>query len=215
MKTIITFTVFLAVFTSTAFSANYEEAMKTNLEKMRQTTNSEELTQLAGQFQRIANAEKNKWLPGYYAAYCYVSTTFFTEMKPEDIHKQLDLAQAEIDKIMKIASKESEVYTLQALVYELRITDMTKGMKFSTLATEALKTAENLNPDNPRVYYLTGTNIFHTPKMFGGGKEKAKPLFEKAAGMFESQKLKNDLMPDWGKEHNSQLLSQCNEEDKE
>ena len=213
MKTIFTLTVLLAVFTSTAFSSNYEETMKTNIGKMRQSTSSEELTQLAGQFQRIANAEKNKWLPGYYAAYCYASTTFFTQMKPEDVHRQLDLAQAEIDKIAKIAAKESEIYALQALVYQLRITDMTKGMKYSGMATEALKTAESLNPENPRVYYLTGTNTFHTPKMFGGGKEKAKPYLEKAAKMFETQKPKNALMPDWGKEYNSQLLSQCNEAD--
>lgn len=211
MKTIITLTVLLSVFTSTAFSSSYEETMKTNIKKMRQSSSSEELTQLAGQFQRIANAEKDKWLPGYYAAYCYVSTTFFTQMKPEDIHKQLNLAQAEIDKIVKIASKESEIYALQALVYQLRITDMSKGMKYSGMATEALKTAESLNPDNPRVYYLTGTNTFHTPKMFGGGKEKAKPYLEKAAGMFETQKPENELMPNWGKEHNNQMLSQCNE----
>ncbi|MBK6283430.1 MAG: hypothetical protein IPF54_12960 [Draconibacterium sp.] len=34
MKTIITLTVLLSVFTSTAFSSNYEEAMKTNILKI-------------------------------------------------------------------------------------------------------------------------------------------------------------------------------------
>jgi len=215
MKTIITLTILFAVTTLTAFSSNYEEAMKTNIEKMKQITSSEELTQLAGQFQRIANVEKDKWLPGYYAAYCYVSTIFFTQMKPEEIHKELDLAQAEIDKIMKTAPDESEIYTLQALVYQLRITDMSLGYKYSSLSSEALTTAEKLNPYNPRVYYLTGSNTFHTPEMFGGGKEKAKPYLEKAAKMFETQKPENELMPDWGKEHNNQMLVQCNEESKE
>lgn len=211
MKTIITLTVLLTVIASAAFSSGYEETMKTNIKKMSQTTSSEELNQLAGQFQRIANAEKDKWLPGYYAAYCYVSTTFFTQMQPEDIHKQLDLAQAELDKIMKINPKESEIFALQALVYQLRITDMAKGMKYSGMATEALKTAESLNSENPRVYYLTGTNTFHTPKMFGGGGEKAKPYFEKAVKMFDAQKPADELMPNWGKEHNSQMLVQCTE----
>lgn len=215
MKTIITLTVLLAVFTSTGFSSNYKEVMKSNIEKMKQTTSLSELTELAAQFQRIASAEKDKWLPGYYAAYCYVSTTFFAEMKEDEIQKQLDLAQSEIDKVMKVAPKESEIYTLQALVYQLRITDMSKGFKYSTLAGETLTTAGKLNPENPRVYYLTGSNTFHTPKMFGGGKEKAKPFLEKAAKVFEIQKPENELLPNWGKEHNNQLLSQCNEEDKE
>lgn len=213
MKTIITLTVFLVVFTSTVFSANYEEVMKSNIEKMKQTTSSTELNELAAQFQRIANAEKDKWLPGYYAAYCYLRTTFFTEMKADEVHKQLDLAQSEIDKVMKVAPNESEIYTLQAFVFQLRITDMSKGYKYSSLAGEALTTAEKLNAENPRVYYLKGSNIFHTPKMFGGGKEKAKPLLEKAAKMFEIQKSTNELLPDWGKAHNNQLLSQCNQEE--
>ncbi len=213
MKTIITLTVLLAVLTLTAFSSNYEEAMKTNIKKMKQASSSQEMTQLAGQFQRIANAEKEKWLPGYYAAYCYVNTTFFTKMQEDETHKQLDLAQEEIDRIMKIAPKESEIYALQALIYQLRITDISKGMKYSGMTNEALKTAESLNPNNPRIYYLNGTSTFHTPKMFGGGKEKAKPYFEKAAKMFETQKPENELLPDWGEEHNEQMLTQCNEED--
>ncbi len=212
MKTIFTLTVLFTVFTLTAFSSSYEETMKINIQKMQQSTSSSELTQLAAQFQRIANAEKNQWLPGYYSAYCYVSITFLNEMEADDIHKQLDLAQAEIDKIKRIASKESEIYTLQALIYQLRITDMTKGMKYSGLSNEALTTAERLNPENPRVYYLNGSNTFHTPKMFGGGKEKAKPYLEKAAKMFETQKPANDLLPNWGKDHNNRLLNQCSEE---
>jgi hypothetical protein len=183
--------------------------MKTNIEKMKQSTSSSALTELAANFQRISNAEKGKWLPAYYAAYCYVCTTFFDEMKSEKIHKQLDLAQAEIDKILKIEPDESEIYTLQALIYQLRITDMSKGYKFSSLSSEALNRAEMLNPQNPRVYYLRGSNTFHTPKMFGGGKEKARPDLEKAASMFESQKPESNILPAWGAEHNNRLLAEC------
>lgn len=215
MKTIILITVLFAACTSYAYSTNYEEVMKTNISKINEMKSSTELTTLANQFQRISNAEKDKWLPGYYAAYCYVASTFYGEMSADDKHKQLDFAQAEIDKLLKTNSKESEIFALQAFIYQIRITDMSKGFKYSSLASEALATAENLNDKNPRVYYLTGSNTFHTPKMFGGGKEKAKPYLEKAAKMFETQKPENELSPNWGKEHNSQLLSQCNEKDKE
>lgn len=210
MKTIFAFAILLGVYTFSAFSSNYEEAMKTNLSKMSQTKTATEFTQLAGQFQRIANAEKDKWMPGYYAAYCYVNTILFSKLNEDETHKQLDLAQAEIDKIIKIAPKESEIFTLQSFVYMLRITDMAKGMKYSRLASEAATTAEELNRENPRVYYMMGMNTFHTPKMFGGGKEKAKPYFEKAAKMFESQKPASELMPVWGAPHNNQMLAQCN-----
>ncbi len=209
MKRIIAITILLSTFSFAAISANYEEVMKTNIEKMKVLTSSTELAELAANFQRISNAENGKWLPGYYAAYCYVNATFFDKLDAKKIHAYLDLAQVEIDKMLKIAPEESEIFAIQAFVYQLRITDMSKGYKYSGLATEAINTAEKINPNNPRVYYLRGSNTFHTPKMFGGGAEKAKPDLEKAAKMFETQKLESEISPSWGAGHNSQLLKQC------
>jgi hypothetical protein len=213
MKTIIAIAILLSVFTSTAFSSNYEEVMKTNVEKIFKSSESTQLVNLANQFQRISNAEEGEWLPNYYAAYCYVSATFYGKMSSDEIHQHLDLAQAEIEKALKIDSKESEIYALQAFIYQIRITDMSKGYKYSKLANEALVTAQKLDAENPRVYYLSGSNTFHTPKMFGGGKEKAKPFFVKAAELFETSKPKSEISPSWGAEHNKQLLAACNEEE--
>ncbi|MCF6332502.1 MAG: hypothetical protein L3J11_04380 [Draconibacterium sp.] len=209
MKKIIALTILFAAFTSTVFSSNYEEVMKTNIDKMLSLTSSTELIALANQFERIANTEKTEWLPGYYSAYCFVRSTFFDEMKNDEKHQQLDKAQKIIDQLVKSNKKESEVFALQALVYQLRITDMSKGYKYSKLATEAIGVAKKLNPENPRVYYLRGSNTFHTPKMFGGGAEKAKPDLEKASKMFETYKAENELLPSWGSLHNNQLLSKC------
>ena len=212
MKTILMFTVLVA-FSASVFSSNYDEVMNANIQKMNVATGVSELSGIAGQFERIANAEAGKWHPGYYAAYCYVWATAISEMPADEKHKLLDLAQAQMDVLLKSFITESEIYALQAFIYQMRITDMTKGMKYSSLSHEALDQAEKLNPNNPRVYYLNGTNTFHTPKAFGGGKEKAKPLFEKAAGLFESQKPANAIEPDWGSEHNKQMLAKCNSAD--
>nr|WP_319270738.1 hypothetical protein [uncultured Draconibacterium sp.] len=209
MKTIIT--ILFVVLSTTAFSSKYEETMKTNIDKLYQLHTSAELQALANQFERIANAEQDKWLPNYYAAYCFMRSTFFGEMENDTKHAQLDKAQALVDQLMKTNDDESEIYALQALLYQIRITDISKGAKYSMKATDALKQAERLNPENPRVYYLRGSNTFHTPKFFGGGAEKAKPDLEKAAKMFESNKPSNPLMPTWGNVHNGQLLSQCEE----
>jgi hypothetical protein len=130
-------------------------------------------------------------------------------MDADNKHKQLDKAQNLLDELKKNFKKESEIFALQALVYQLRITDMSKGYKYSKLASEAISVAEKLNPANPRVYYLRGSNTFYTPKFFGGGAEKAKPDLAKAAKMFDAVKPENELMPSWGAPHNNQLLSKC------
>jgi hypothetical protein len=213
MKTILMFTILMTAFSSTVFSANYEETMKVNIQKLNTEFTISGLTSLANQFERIANTESGKWHPRYYTAYCYVWATAVGKMPAEDKHKLLDLAQSQMDILQKSFKKESEIFALQAFLYQMRITDMSKGFKYSSLASEALEEAEKLNPNNPRVYYLRGNNKFHTPKAFGGGKEKAKPMFEKAAALFESQKPANAIEPAWGSEHNKQMLAECNSKD--
>ena len=209
MKTLIT--ILLVAISTTVFSSKYEETMKTNITKLYELHTSAELQALGNQFERIGNAETDKWLPNYYAAYCFIRSTFFDEMDDDTKHAQLDKAQAFVDQLMKTNDDESEIYALQALLYQLRITDMSKGAKYSMKASDAIKQAEHLNPENPRVYYLRGSNTFYTPKFFGGGGAKAKPYLEKAAEMFKNAKVNNPLMPTWGDFHNQQLLSQCEE----
>ena len=209
MKKIITLTFLLGVFSVSVFSSNYNEVMKTNIDKMMNSKSTEELSSIANQFERIANTEQEEWLPAYYAAYSYVRSTFFVEKDNDATHQQLDKAQKVLDKLTKEFQNESEIFALQAFVYQLRITDMSKGYKYSRLAAEAIGVAEKLNPENPRVYYLRGSNIYHTPKMFGGGKEKAKPDLKKASDIFETQEVKNEIAPKWGAEHNASLLKKC------
>ncbi|QGY43619.1 hypothetical protein GM418_08075 [Maribellus comscasis] len=212
MKKILIITLFVAVYVSSTFASGYEETMGKNIEKMYKITSGPEMLSQANQFLRIASVEKDKWLPKYYASYCFVMSTVFGEMSADEKHQRLDMAQKEMDVLKEMASEESEVYALQAFIYQLRITDMTKGMKYSGLANEVLAVAEKLEPENPRVYYLRGMNTYHTPKMFGGGAEKAKPFFEKAAEKFEAFEAQNALSPNWGKEHNAQMLKSCQEE---
>ena len=207
MKTILS--ILLLTLSITAFSSKYEETMKSNIDKLYTLTSSDELQSMANQFERIGNAEPKQWLPNYYAAYCLIRSTFLESMTAEEKQNQLDKAQTLIDQIQTSNPKESEIYLLQALLYQLRITDMSKGALYSPKVSKSIAIAAQLNPENPRVYYLRGSNTLHTPKAFGGGAEKAKPDLEKAAAMFETAKPNNELMPSWGANHNAQLLKQC------
>ncbi|MEO5564820.1 MAG: hypothetical protein ABIR18_15340, partial [Chitinophagaceae bacterium] len=65
-----------------------------------------------------------------------------------------------------------------------------------------------LNPSNPRLQYLQGMSLFNTPEAFGGGKAKAKPVFEKAVASFKSETIK-PLHPRWGQKQAEDMLAQC------
>jgi hypothetical protein len=198
----------LSVLVMNAMAADYKEVMRSSIQKMVQAKTIDELTGLANQFVRISEAEKGEWLPGYYSAYCYVAIV--SQMNPDKtlVSKYLDMAQEILDKVTQRASNESEVYTLQALIYQLRITDIQTGMKYSPMASEALAVAGQLNSNNPRVYYLQGLNVFYAPEMYGGGGAKAKSILEKAITLFDSENPK-ELYPSWGKEHAQMILEQC------
>lgn len=192
-------------------AAGYEETMGQNIAKLFQTQNSEELISIANTFDRIGQKEASQWLPYYYAAYANLSVLFFNQdLSVDEKIKNLDLAQKELDKAATLNENESEIYVLQAFIYQMRITDPSLGYKYLTLSNESLAKAKTLTPENPRYYYLKGMNVFYTPSEFGGGKEAAKPMLEKAAELFAKATQENPLLPSWGKEHNQMMLQQCN-----
>jgi tetratricopeptide (TPR) repeat protein len=207
---IIAICLFTTVF-GMAQSGEYTEAMKTGLEAMKQAKSPDDWQQVSNQFDRIASAEPSKWEPMYYAAYSYIIQSFMIK-KDENKDQLLDAADKYLEKAQVLVPEESELEVLQAFCYQARISvnPMGRGREYSEKAYNALGKAKALNPDNPRIYFLTGQNLFNTPKFYGGGAEKAKPQFELAKTKFESFAPKSAFAPNWGKEMNAQLLEKCN-----
>ncbi len=169
----------------------------------------EDFQNLANTYERIANAETDKWHPLYYAALCYLNMSFITK-DMDRVDTYLDQAQPFIDKALEIYPDESELHVLQGMLYQARIKvdPVGRGLKYSMLATEELNKAKDYNPDNPRAYYLLGMNILHTPESYGGGAEAACPFFKKADELFRTYVPDNVLSPTWGPERNLSLLRQ-------
>lgn len=193
------------------FANDYETTMKESIEEMYQTQEPEILSKIAGKFYRIGEAEQDKWLPYYYAAYSYVSITYNLE-DGDEIDAWLDKGQNMLDKAMELKPDEAENHVLQGLLYSMRITNPMRGMKFSGLSNDALAKAEKLEPENPRLWLCKAQNVYYTPSMFGGGAENAKPLFEKAAELFDTFEPRGELYPGWGKETNAAQLASINGE---
>lgn len=191
-------------------ASNYEKAMGENIQKMYTLQNADELTAVANQFERIAAKETDQWLPSYYQAYSYVMILHQNSgLSNDEKDHYLDKAQFVLDQLKKKFDKESEVFVLQGLVYQMRIIDESRGYQYSMLSNEVFSIAEKLNPENPRVHYLKGCNTFYTPEQFGGGAARAKPMLEKAQALFAAKNTENSLLPAWGKEHCVYMIEQC------
>jgi hypothetical protein len=95
-----------------------------------------------------------------------------------------------------------------AATQQMMVDPQTRWQTNGVEASTALQNGLKLDPNNPRLYYLQGESLFGTPVQFGGGKDKAKPVFEKAVALFKAAKPK-PLYPNWGQKQAEDKLAQC------
>jgi tetratricopeptide (TPR) repeat protein len=203
------FTVLLCstVLASVAQSDKYAAAMKKTMTQMDSAKTVDDLQSAAGGFERIGDAEKTQWLPYYYAALCQTWVGWRTDVKDKDgnaekIKAYLTKAEA-IETNSELLAVENMMATQQML-----LDPQTRWQTYGQQAGTALQKGMKLDPNNPRLYYLQGMSLFGTPPQFGGGKDKAKPLFEKAIALYKSAQPK-PLYPTWGQKQTEDMLAQC------
>ena len=193
--------------TAGAQSAKYTETMQKNITLLDSAKSIDQLQSLAGTFDRIGDAEKTQWLPYYYAALAQTWIGWNPDTKDKDANSQkinAYLAKAEaIEKNAETYAVENMSATQQMLV-DPQSRYMTNGKDAAT----ALQKGLALDPNNPRLYYLQAMSLFGTPPQFGGGKDKAKPVFEKSIALYKSAQPK-PLYPNWGQKEAENMLAQC------
>jgi len=188
----------------------YYSVLRKSIDLAHQEYKPEDYRQLANCCERIFLVYTDDWIPYYYGAYAYINMSFI-ETDENIMEMYCDRAQDLLDEAFKIKSDESEICVLQSMLYFARmsISPMINGPLYLPKANGALDDALNLDPGNPRIYYLKGKSLMYTPKFFGGGKEAAIPLFEKALNIFRSFKPKSIVHPAWGKEDTLKLYNEC------
>lgn len=210
MKTILIAFVLLIAQKTYSNDTLYYSLLKNSIELAYKDYKLENYQQLANCSERILLVYKKEWLPYYYGAFAYINMSFIDK---NDDNKEIycDKAQNLLDEAMKIKTDESELYVLKCLLYDARmsISPMLKGPIYFAKAANALDDAEKLDPNNPRIYYLRGKSTIYTPKFFGGGKEAAIPILEKAIMMYENFKQRSSVHPNWGKGDAEKLYKEC------
>ena len=200
---------------SMAQSEKYVKVMEGYISQLDTTRSATNLVQLSNSFERVALAEKNQWLPYYYAALAKVNSGMVMVQDQSggmaaQVDPIADKAEALINEAENLGKENSEIYVVKKMIATLRMLadPMSRFMQFGQQAAEALEKAKRLNPNNPRVYVLEGQDKFFTPEQFGGNKEEAKKLFKMADEKFASYKPESNLSPSWGKAMNDYFLAQ-------
>ena len=180
--------------------AGYTDMMATTIQELMSTGDVAQLKEIGGKLERAAAVAPADWLPKYYLAYDQLIICFQSKEDGDTKDKYLDQAEAALAQARKLGGEESELLVLQAYIYQARlgIAPMTRSMKYSGMVKEALAQAKKVNAANPRIYLVEANNTYFTPKMFGGGADVAKPLYEEAKARFAAFQPANNLAPNWG-----------------
>ena len=209
-KIIISSVIILATLFSFAGEEEYMQAMEKNLQEMAQAKTAADFQAIANSFERIAEAEGDQWLPYYYVSYSYLNYIFAGDAT-DDIDMILDKAEAYLEKARVLSPENDEIEVLQGWIYQGRIQadPMGRGQLYSQKADVSFGKAKNINPNNPRIYFLIGQNVYHTPEMFGGGQKAACPYFKEAEDKFGSFTPETSISPNWGREYNHKFAASC------
>ena len=178
----------------------YTALMTATITELMSTGDPVALKAVAAKLERAATVAPTDWLPRYYQAYALVINVFQSKEDGDTKDKTLDQAEAALAQARKLHGDESELLTLQAYAHQARlgIAPMSRSRKYSELVGEAVAQAQALNPANPRPYLVEANNVYFTPRMFGGGADKAKSLYEQAQAKFAAFVPAGPLAPNWG-----------------
>ena len=208
MKKIIAAFVFMVTISiAQAQSEKFTQAMQTNIALLDSAKTPAALDAASAAFERIGDAEKTQWLPYYYAALALTTKGWMDQKLDKD--QNAERIKALCTKATAI-NNNSEIYALlnMAATQQMIVDPQNRWQTYGAEAGAALQKGLQMDPNNPRLYYLQGMSAFNTPEQFGGGKDKAKPLFQKSVDLFKASQAK-PLYPNWGEKMAEDMLAKC------
>ncbi len=190
----------------------YQEKMLESIQAFGEATTADDYAQLANVFERIGLAEQDQWHPFYYQVLCLTARSFEIE-GADDRDALIDQAETALKRVAELGADEAELAVLQARIYQARLSvdPASRSMVYGPKTTMLLAQTRAKAPENPRVLFLLGQNLYFTPEGLGGGKEKALPLIQRAVQIFRNTTAENSLAPSWGRDEAEGFLARVGE----
>ena len=183
---------------------NIETLIIRGKENIQKAINAWDLQQMLGSrafFERLLNDPSYPWLVHYYIGFIDLRITHYSlsEANKDEAKKFIDDGIAHLEQAVGLKDDFAEGYALLSSLLGNKIglkpiLGMSLGMKSGGMMSKAFELA----PENPRVSLIAGQSAYHTPKMFGGGANKALHHIQKAVACFQTFKPERPIDPTWG-----------------
>jgi tetratricopeptide (TPR) repeat protein len=128
---------------------------------------------------------------------------FNDAVDPRELERDLEKARAEFEKVTEkepgFGDAKIAIVSCISLVGYIHQKDPEKLKELIGELVPAVKEAREAAPDNPRLFWVLGPNVFISPPERGGGQEKAIEMYEKGLELSRKNKASEDrLEPSWG-----------------
>ena len=103
-----------------------------------------------------------------------------------DAKELLEKAEENVEILLGSDRNNPKIYSLQGAFYGFRVgLEPIKAPIYGRKSADANEMAIDLGPDEPRAWLEKANIEFYKPAIFGGSKQRAVPLYEKAVRLFE------------------------------
>ncbi len=201
-------TIFVAMLAVCGLHAQgqYESGMKKAFELWGEGKN----TEAVAMFERIGQAEKDKWQPMYYACTVLITSSFEAK-EMETKMAMLEKAKTHVAAAHERSPDNSEIYTMEGLLYTgyVAMDPPTYAMQFTQKINELHDKAIELNPNNPRALSNKIEYEMGAARFFGQDLKPFCKRLEAVLVKFDEQDLSEPFAPDYGKERVEETIANC------
>lgn len=160
-------------------------------------------------FERLAEAEKDNWLPYYYASQIkIIESLSMNDMVKKE--QQLEEAQELLDQALLFAEEDSvEVMVLQAMLHTSRLTidPNLYGMNLSPIITRIYTNASEKAPNNPRVMMSKAEWNMGAAKYFGEDPKQYCDEIQASLELYGKEVVQKKYYPSWGEDRAKMLIA--------
>lgn len=206
MKNITSILLLLVLSFSISAQSQYEKGMQ----KAFGLWGEGKATEASAMFARIAQAEKDNWIPPYYAANSLITSTFQIKDKTM-VNEMLEQAKRFITLAHEASPDNSEVYTLEGLLYTAYVAmdPETYGMKYSGKVMGLHAKAIEIDETNPRAHLNNVEWELGSARFFKADLAPFCDKLEAVRPLFQNQKKSEPFAPERGEGRIDQVKAEC------
>jgi tetratricopeptide (TPR) repeat protein len=182
-------------------TAKWADSASREIEAAHAMSDLDRLTQAAAILDRALTVTPNDRLLLYYRSLALyrMAAQYMGRNRNDDAKKALEEADRLLEQIETRAPAADALALRGAVLGQLigLSGNPLSGMTLGPKATGLIDRAMDLEPNNPRVWLVRGMSAMFTPRMFGGGTDKAERDLRKAAELFGVERVVSPA-PSWG-----------------